>query len=308
MLRFRVEPIDLPRGWSGSALVGVEDGRQGSGLIKTLPTKSEWPSILKPVLADVSVLPGYEVLKFSSSGEVFRVRLGSGDHEIDVICKRHRLAGLRRRLAALLGLRPLRLEFERGAALLRAGIDTALPLALIRRTSGRPEEWQLHEFVADGVDLDHFLLSLLPRLDARRSRAAKTAILESLVTLFGRMYEHGLHHRDLKASNIMLVDWEGRADSVRVCLVDLEGLKRRRWRRGNWHWKPVVRLAASVLSYHAITRSDYCRFLQAYVTRTGQTKSAWKLHYRLVAGMAAGYVRRSFRRKKERIDGYESLA
>jgi len=307
MLRFRVEPIDLPRGWLGSALVGVEDGRQESSRIKTLPTKSEWPRLLEPVLADPSVLLGYEVLKFSSGGEVFRARLGSGNHEIDVICKRHRLAGLRRRLGASLGLRPLRLEFERCVALLRAGIDTALPLALIRRTSGRQEEWQLHEFVADGVDLDHFLLSLLPRLDTRQSRSVKNGILTSLVTLFGRMYEHGLHHRDLKASNIMLVNWENPAEAVRICLVDLDGLKRRRWRRGDWHWKPVVRLAASVLSYRAITRSDYCRFLKAYVTRTGQTQSTWKRYYRLVARKAAGYVRRSFRRKKERIDGYESV-
>ncbi len=66
----------------------------------------------------------------------------------------------------------------------------------------------------------------------------------------------------------------------------------------------VVRLAASLLTYTTVTRSDYCRFLRAYLVRTGWPPDAWKEHYRRLSQQANDYVRRARRRKANKLDGY----
>ncbi len=66
----------------------------------------------------------------------------------------------------------------------------------------------------------------------------------------------------------------------------------------------VVRLAASLLTYTTVTRSDYCRFLRAYLARTGWPPDAWKEHYHRLSQQANHYVRRARRRKANKLDGY----
>ncbi len=302
--RLDFQPISLRGGWSGRVLVGMDGALPEGVATADLPTFEQWRTLLEPLVVDPSALPGYEVLKYSAAGEVFRAELAWGDGSIDVVCKQTRIRGLRRRLLATLRATRERTNFDRALTVLRAGIATALPLALLGGPGPKREAWLVTAFVPGVVDLDQVALTLLARLEPDRRRAVKNAIIEAVVDLLAGMERHRLHHRDLKASNILLTNWGGSAGDMQVWIMDLEGLGRRRAWESNRRWQPLVRLAASLIGYAALTRGDYARLLRAYLARVGLPQDSWRQHYRVLSRRAADYARRSRLRKTHKLDGY----
>ena len=300
----RLQAIKVPGGWSGTVV--TEWGRDG--LLRSdlpgLPTVADWQSRLSELVSTPSKLPGYQVLKYSNKGEVFRAQLAWGGASLQVVCKRNRVAGVWRRFLALWRRCRERADFDRGLALIRAGIPTALPLAVIERGAFRREARLVTRLIPGTVDLAHVALTLLPQLETERRRAVKNAIVEVLVDLLERLERNGFHHRDLKASNILLTNWDCRKDSVHLWLVDIEGLRRQK-PGGRRRRQPLIRLAASLLDYTAVTRTDFCRFLQRYLARTGVPGDPWKQPFRELAAEATDYVRRAQRRKAHKLEGYE---
>ncbi|MCH9010857.1 MAG: hypothetical protein IIC21_09550, partial [Chloroflexi bacterium] len=139
------------RGAAVSGLGPIGPQRVGGG---DLPEPEAWRGFLTQLVTAPEALPGYAMLKSSRGSEVFRATLTTGDRSIAVVGKQSRLYSLRRRLSAMTqGLRETR-NFRKGARLIAAGIDTALPLALVTRHSPRREAWLITEFLADVVNLD----------------------------------------------------------------------------------------------------------------------------------------------------------
>jgi len=304
LARVQLEPITLPGGWSGSALTrcqGVAPSFEGE---VTLPPASQWAALLEPVTTRASSLPGYELLKYSRSGEVFRVRLCWDGGSIDAVCKQSRSEGAIGALLDRVRVSGARRQFNLGLRLLRAGIGTALPLAQFDQSAAPRASWLITRFLANVVDLDQVALTLLPKLDAHRTRLVKNNIIDSVVHLLAQLYEHGLYHRDLKATNILLSDWDAPDREPRTWLVDLEGLRPFGLLRRRRVWRPLVRLAASLLSYDAVTRTDYFRFLRAYLARTERMHRASGPLYLKLGRWATDYVRESRKRKTHKLDGY----
>jgi hypothetical protein len=160
------------------------------------------------------------------------------------------------------------------------------------------------EYLGDVVDLDLIALTLLPQLDRERSYAAKSALIDAVVELFVRLAELDLHHRDLKASNILIADWDRPGSRPRPMLVDLDGLHPRRWWRPSERRQPLVRLAASLLDHTAVTLSDKARFLRRYLARTGDVRSNSKKRFGDLSREAVGYARRAQLRKGGKLDGH----
>lgn len=298
------EPIRLPGGWTGRVLtkrpLGAPTGFGHGGL----PELGHWERLLARLLDDPTALSDYEVLKHSDKGEVFRARFSWQDSFLNVVCKQSRTRGFWRGLAARWRESKERADFDRGLALIRGGIATALPLAVIGRKSPVPEAWLITEFLGGAVDLDQLILTKLPRLAPNRRHAVKNAIIKAVADFFVCLHQRGFHHRDLKASNIILTNWESRGEPVCVWLVDLEGLQAEGSSSEQNRWQPLMRLAASLLGYAMINRSDYCRFLKAYLARAGFPRESWKERYRSLAAQAADYLRRSQSRKTHKLDGY----
>jgi tRNA A-37 threonylcarbamoyl transferase component Bud32 len=272
--------------------------------VPNLPTPEQWHPLLRQLVADRAALPAYTTLKYSNHAEVFRTRFESSGGSFDLIVKQTRPCGFRNRLAGAFRMSREHRSFYRALMLLEAGVNTPLPLAMLERRSPRPEAWLVTEFVPDLVDLDQVALRLLPQWDRNRAFTVKTLIVKAIVDLLERLERHGLRHRDLKASNIMLSNAEGAGDPPTIWLVDLEGLRRRRLITPLRRWQPVVRLAASLLGYATITRTDYCRFLKAYLPRQGEPTAAWKRYFGELSRQAGDYVRRARRRKRHKLDGY----
>lgn len=304
-LRFNTEVIELPEGWSGRVVTRRPGAVPQDAICSNLPPIEQWPVFLNQLTLDPAALPGYAVLKYSEHGEVFRAQLSVGDGALEVICKQGRVRGFSDRLVSALRASREQRNCDRAMMLLEAGIRTALPLAVVKRRRPGPEAWLVTEFVPGLVDLDEVVLRLLPRMARGQLRRTKDAIVKAIVEMLEQMAGNGLTHRDLKASNILLENWDGAGGPANVWLVDLDGLGRRRFAYGVRRWEHVIRLAASLLSYTAVTRSDYCRFLQAYLTRMGSPRTDWKLHFRKLSRQARDYVRRAGRRKAHKLDGYQ---
>ncbi|MCK4657932.1 MAG: hypothetical protein KAV82_00280 [Phycisphaerae bacterium] len=295
-----VKSLSLADGWAALVVTGVG----GAAAAIELPAVDDWRVLLERLSDDPTALPGHAVLKWSEKGVVLRARLEWAGKSVAVVCKRSRVRGFRRRMFAAWRPCKERVNFERGLALLRAGIATAFPLAVLQRRGSCAEAWLITEFVEDVVDLDQVALVLLPQLEPSRQRAVKNAIIEALAGLCDLMHRHGFSHRDLKASNILLTNWDSRKATVRPCLVDLEGLRLRGAMSARRRRQPLIRLAASLLGYTTVTRTDFCRFLQAYLTRSGIGTERWKQHFHELAKQASNYTRRAQRRKTDKLDGY----
>ncbi|MFQ5591355.1 MAG: lipopolysaccharide kinase InaA family protein [Phycisphaerae bacterium] len=307
-IQIRLGRVELREGWSATVLTGLSGTLPDGAALPRLPGIERWRAMLDQLIEDRSALVCGESFKYSSAGEVRRVSLPSQDGPIELVCKHARVRGLRRRLCARVGVTRERANFHRALKLLRAGVATALPLALMRSSAPGRESWLLTRFVPDLVDLDWLALTWLPQAGSQQARLAKNAIIVALVTALERMERSGLRHRDLKASNILLSHWEGPPADTRVWIMDVEGLRRDgRWKPGTRR-RQLARLGASLLSYASITRSDYARFLRTYLTALGLTEKPWRRHYRTVAQRASSYARRSQRRKSHKLDGYEGSA
>lgn len=304
---YKLEPVKLRDNWSGFVLAACRADGSTAAPARALPTLAEWLPFLEQLTCDPQGLPDSKTLKFSLTGEVLEARVGPDSQSLRVICKQTRAPGFRRRLVTLVRGTRERRNFHRALALLDAGVHTPRPLALAEHRAPARLAWLVTEFIPDLADLDQVAFQFLPRVDGRDLRAVKEGILNALVAFLRRMDSHNLPHRDLKASNILLENWDGRGEPVRVWLADLDGLGRRRPVSAKKRRRQVMRLGASLLEHRAITRTDFCRFWRAYASESAGP-GGWKKEFRDLAHGARDYARRARRRKTHKLDGYGTTA
>ena len=295
--------IRLPNGWRGQVLVRVGTS-PAQGLAAAWPDWTDWQRFLSQLVVAPHEIPDYAVLKCSRSADVIRGTVTCGSGWRPVVCKHTWKIQKWTRLLRACRSGGLHRQRTRAEALLRSGINTAQPLAMIKsRAAG--ETWLATAFIPGLVDLDEVALARLSQLEVSRQRQVKSALLATIVDLCARLEANGLYHRDLKASNILLADWAGRDGPVRLYLVDLDGVLRRpRW-RALWGWRPLVRLAASLADHASIARTDYARFLKAYLAISDTQGEDWKPRFRSLSRRVDKYVRRARVRKADKLDGFE---
>ncbi|NOT02098.1 MAG: hypothetical protein HOP29_15910 [Phycisphaerales bacterium] len=242
------------------------------------------------------------VLKHSRDGQVFRTAITLNDRTINVICKYEAPRGLRERL------RPARAprNWSRTVALMESGVPTALPLAYLIGGRFRAPSWFVAEALPDVVDLERVANGLLWEIPPERVASIKRALIGELARLCNQLRAGGWGHRDFKASNILVTDWNDPNVTPRMWLVDLDGLTRRPLARFGLFGRDsmeraVVRLAASLGDVRSITRTDRLRFLNEQRPIIGD----WKAYWHFVSRTAADYNRRGRRRKRGKLDGFD---
>lgn len=304
---FDIHSIELAGGWSGRVLTGCSDTSNAFDGPLPLPSVDDWRGLLPGWLDAPSTLGGYEVLKYAPDSEVVRATLEWAGGSIDAVGKRSHTKNVWKRIFASWYRSRERRSFDAGFALLEAGIGTAMPLALVERRRPRVESCLISRFIPGLVDLDQVALALLPSLPPTRALRVKRAIVEEVGNVAVALAQRGWYHRDFKASNIMLSNWDGTTGPLRVWLLDLEGLERtadgatRRSSR-----RMAVRLAASLMGYASVTRTDLLRFVQRYLDRLGSKGQPWKTAYRQFASAAGQYRLGSRKRKTHKLDGYDA--
>ncbi|MCH7849583.1 MAG: hypothetical protein IIB53_14630 [Planctomycetes bacterium] len=289
-----VEPIRLSGGWSGRVVTRI-----GEDEVLTI---GRWEALLAAVVSAPEGLPGFEMLKSSKAGSVFAVVVDAPRGARRVICKCSRPRGPWRRAGAMIRASRARKNWDRGAELLAAGIATPQPLALLERKGWGGADWLITEAIEDVVDLDQVALALLPRQDDRQRAGVKARLGAEIAKLFVALDRANLHHRDLKASNILLTAWDG--STPRVWLVDLDGLTMSKRGEAGLRRQRLVRLAASLAGYSTATRTDHARVLRACHALLGAPATRWRLTWRELAPLVAEYNRKAATRKHGKLDGF----
>lgn len=284
-------------GWTGRVLTV----RCPSGVTNHTiepPSAEAWRDWLGMLVSRGTAMAECKILKTSDSVHVIHTHLpGDGmSRGLAVVAKQSRSH------SPLDSLRPspARRNFDRGLRLRAAGIATALPLAYLECRSPRGS-WLITEYLDRVVDLDSFVLTILTRSDSSLTHAHRSAILKSIAALFRGLERAGLYHRDMKASNILLT-LDSKDGAPRACIVDLDGLSPRRpWRS---RWKPLTRLAASLLQYRVVNATDYTRFLKSYLAAGGEDDSQWRTDFQRMRKDAARYSQAAQKRKRNKLDRY----
>lgn len=301
---FDIESISLDGGWSGKVLTrfALPDclGRPPS----ETGSVDQWRGPLRAIAAGGGDLPDRAVFKASRTAEVYRARIEVGARPIDVVCKRNVSEGFVRSVVQRWRRSREMKSWERAFVLLRAGIRTALPLAILERVSPKPSAWLICEAIPKAVDLDRVLSGLLDELDAPKAVQVKRALIGELVDLCCRMMRNGIGHRDFKASNILVTDWNRVAADPKLWLVDLDGIHPSAEGEPHSAWPAITRLGASLAACRRVTRTDRMRFLHAFLHASGGPIGESKRRWRDLARSMSQYNRRSQRRKRGKLDGY----
>ena len=295
--------IDLANGFVATV---ATRGEATESISTILPSDADaWHIPLTQLVTDPGSIPHREVLKHSPTTQVIKARLTVGDQALDVICKRALVHGTISRLACRLTGSRARRNWNRAQVLLRAGIRTAIPFALIERPGEPNDAWLVSQAIPDPIDLDQLVLIHLPTLGAQNQRRLKNALIAPLVDVFRRLDVHGLHHRDLKASNFLITGVTNERPTPCVWIVDLDGLGKAGLLDSKRRWQRITRLGASLAGYTAVTRTDQLRLLQAYLSTRNVPDAGWKPRFRMLQGMVTEYNHRAKQRKRDKLDGFD---
>ncbi|MFP4356533.1 MAG: lipopolysaccharide kinase InaA family protein [Phycisphaerae bacterium] len=293
--------------WKGHVILASKRKLAGSLAAHQKFTLPQW----QEALGDIDSLtsgPDVEVVKQSGSGIVVRRRLTIGGVEVDVFIKRPRR---KRRWKVLLDClrtsRTLR-AFQLGHALLTRRISTALPLAAfeIRRGPCLKDSILITEAV-EAPNMQEFFetwLSKTPKGDTPLTVGQQRHLAQEVLARLGRMlqilHDNSFAHRDLKASNILVLWSPGQRPEV--VLIDMDGLKHVWLITTRRKYQGLMRLNVSLLLCDSVNHAGRLRMLLGYLRRPGCGRIDFKPSWRVLELWSARKIRQQIRsrRKKQR--------
>lgn len=296
----------LQNGWKCEVVTPVvlaQSGVVGDGSteeVTGLPSSEEWEPVGRTLLESPESLCGYQALKVGTRSFVLSATVETHFGPFRFVAKMARATSMVKRIGDWFRVSKARRGFQQAMRLIRAGVHTPQPLVILE-SRNRGESWLITPFVDGLIDLDDIVLCRWPSLTTAELRRSKRMIGEVVAEFFATFHQAGLSHRDLKASNIMIQNWDGQVAAPQVWLIDLEGLQPNRAVNGR---QALSRLASSLLEYDQVTRTDYARFLQAYLKGVGRDSSQWRNEFRTLSEMAQTRRQRAGRRKAHKLDGY----
>lgn len=234
-------------------------------------------------------------VKLSHTSVVVVGEVQLGRRQVQVAVKRSRPKSWWKAALALARGTKARMAWHRGQALVSRRICTARPLAIVEsRASLFAEGYTITAWIAESTNLHLYAWDLAKRDPQERMRRSRQ-LAASLGELIGRLHLWRISHRDLKGCNLLAVE---RADAVESYLIDLDGLRIRRWLARSTCWRDLARLAVSCQAHAWVSRGDRLRFLRAYfrVQEDPAMRRDWKRWWREIDSRAARVAARLARR------------
>lgn len=229
--------------------------------------------------------PDTVMIKSSRTTTVAEVTLEVGGRQERVIYKRF---NKKKFMEPMLNMaRPTRgwRAWQAGQHLTCRGIPTPRNLLCIERGRGHGipvlariphTSYVVTTKAAPSQTLADFAREGLPLLNGAEQRGVRRSLCRALAKLIRSLHERSLSHRDLKAANILILG-DPCAVLPELSLIDLVGadvsypLPRRRIVQN------LARLYLSMAETPGRTRSDYLRFLRAYLPWSRTPRAAWKV-------------------------------
>lgn len=240
----------------------------------------------------------HQPVKLDRGSLIVEADLCLGDDTVHVAYKRYRARKWWKQLLA--PFRPARAvqSWKRGHALQLRGIPAARPVVAVerRRPWYRCESYLAVQWIEGSENLHLYLWRMAEKpTQVRMCQANRCA--ESIGRLLGRMHAQRVLHGDLKGSNLLVADRNGRIESFLVDVDDvcLDADTSRANRVAD-----LARLAASLEAHPWVSRTVRLRFLRAYLKAAGQNSTEWKCLWQAIA-RRSGRINHRKRRKQQAI-------
>jgi len=295
--------VKLTHGWSARVFLQVKHPLADSPASNCRFTISDWLGALKDPAALIQ--PG-RILKLGGKSTVIARSIQLGQRKLQIVAKHARAPkGPRRCWYALRRSRALR-HWHRAHALIHRSLPTAWPLAALehRRFGLLSESILLCEEISNAQNLSTMLTksSDLPGPGPGRRQLAR-----QLGYLLAELRLKGFGHRDCKISNIVVCRMPGAESIYKLYLVDLDGLRLKRFPGFDHRHEALVRLAASALPAASLTLKDFARTFKTYLNHLnldeahnpGLRRQLWQKLNRAAVRKAA-QSRKNNARKKSR--------
>ncbi len=227
----------------------------------------------------------HETIKAGRTALLVRTEFPVGDKLVPAAYKRVRRRNRWKVLTALLRTNRLLRTWRLGRELLKRGIATPRPLAVVvpRAYDVGGEAFLAVEWIGNAQNLREFSESIEQIAPQRRNRPLKQASV-SLGRLIGRLHAANIAHRDLKATNLLL---RNRGPLGETYVIDLDGAslcRRLPWSR---RLRNLSRLEISLAEFSGIGRTARRRFLEAYLDEFPEPRRDWKTLWRELATISS---------------------
>jgi hypothetical protein len=280
------------------------------------------PSFLRSLLADPDFpfqQPQTRFIKKSRGSIVAEIDVDHGGRTRRLIYKRFNVTHWARPWYSLVRSTAALRSWVLGHGFRERCLPTARPWAVLHRAGSGParEGYLLAEKIENAVDL-HGFLAHLPGLPTALARLRLRLGLEALARQLRYLHQCRLDHRDLKASNMLILrdlehhtypfapmDAETAGAAVPSLLplpasplwfIDLVGVTRHTTLSRSRRIQNLMRLNASFHQSRCLTRSDKLRFLRSYLLWNLQGSAGWKVWWRAIEGATASKVVANARR------------
>jgi tRNA A-37 threonylcarbamoyl transferase component Bud32 len=219
---------------------------------------------------DVTTLPGMQILKNSASSTVLKFH---SESDGTFLIKRFNVKKRTHLLRNLFRSSAVKRSWKFGHTLQNRMLPTPLPLMMFEGKSFglSSEGYLVTEFLKHHGDLKQYLVGLAQNPSSFGREKIK--LIEILARILRQMHDRGLSHRDLKASNILVLR-EG--DSVQIRLIDLVGVREHVLVPVRRRQRDLARLNSSFLTENLVTNSDRRRFLKVYLRASRESEVKWE--------------------------------
>jgi len=299
-------PIRLKNGWRGHVVLASKRKMAGSRAAELEFTADDWRKLLNRPENLFAPGPNVEIIKDSRSSLVVRRQITVGPNTLDVFVKRARRKHAWKLLIDC--FRPSRAlrAFELGHALLARRIATVLPLAAMERRVGPIllDSILITEAV-NAPQLNRFMEIYLgdnPPAQAQGELVPKRRlthqVLWQLGKLLQRLHDNQLAHRDLKASNMLVLRRPGALPQI--VLIDLDGLRRAVILTARARFQGLMRLNVSLLECPMVNHAGRLKMLLGYLCRPGAAKVNFKPYWRVLQEWSSKKLKRQIRSRRRR--------
>ncbi|NLH17506.1 MAG: hypothetical protein GX455_13105 [Phycisphaerae bacterium] len=224
-----------------------------------------------------------QVLKTDRGAMVVRRSIVWAGRKVDCIIKYQRYD--RKLTDRLRGFFPLRAisGFRTAIRLVKAEFPTPRPLLAVEKQGGfrYPQSLLITEYIPDSIHLYGYLQDHL--FPSNSSFATiKRLLARQVATVFLRLDQLGLRHRDAKPSNWLV---QSTPEGPRLWLVDLDGI-RPKGLKSDGMTEGLSQLASKLLWCPNLFGTDYLRAYRSTFDSDRMRDREWKDRYRRLARLA----------------------
>ena len=253
---------------------------QDDSIIK-VRLKDGWKALTLSGCEQIVAEPGQLFLHFEktfkSDGHncVGVKRLVCNGEQMSVVVKRHSYGKGLREFFRSLSVSKASRNFRLALKLQKKNIAVARPLAALQRKKfGRLQECIfVTEYNSNRISLNDFVHGRMA-LPENELSEAKQQITDEVAQLLAALHKASMWHRDSKVANFLI--YKDDENSFKAELVDMDGIKRYRFKRADSQLRTLWKLAESLSRFSMVEKNDYLRGFSIYCDIAGIDKEERK--------------------------------